>query len=532
MPLITNIKTIFSNSRGWFLFCLSAIAIGLSLSKPLISLGITALFLVWVFDGDIVGKLKAFFSNKTALMLSGIYFISILGLLYTSNFDFALVDLRRKIILFALPFLLTGFSPITQKELHFLLKIFMAGVVASTLWSLFIYFGGLHTVVIDTRSLSRFTSHIRFGLAIALTTFLAIYFFQKESRLVVKALWVIVFLWMIFTLILFNLFTGGIVLVLTTIFLIFLYGYYSKNRIKKRAAILTFLLLVFGSIFHVNNTIQKFYQAEKISPLKTIPFTKNGEKYQSSTDAAILFKKENGYYINKNIAWNEFSNAWNKRSKIDFNGKDLKGQNLQETLIRFITSKGQRKDKEAIDALSGREIDAIERGVPNHKYLEMNYFNVRLHKIIWEYNTYVKTGGKNINGHSVLMRWVYWKTAVNIIKNNFVLGVGTGDVQDAFNQQYNLEKSPLLKENRLRSHNQFLTYWITLGIVGLGLFLLCLFIPIVQKRGYKNYCYMAFFSIFFLSMLTEDTLETQVGVTFFTFFNSLFMLNNIPNEPK
>ena len=39
----------------------------------------------------------------------------------------------------------------------------------------------------------------------------------------------------------------------------------------------------------------------------------------------------------------------------------------------------------------------------------------------------------------------------------------------------------------------------------------------------KDYWFMMFFFIAFLSMLNEDTLETHAGVTFFSYFYSLFL---------
>jgi len=483
------------------------------------------MFLVWVIDGNISEKIKAFYNNQTALIISSIYLISLLGLFHTSNFDFAFDDLRRKFSIFGLPFLISGFAPITKKELNFLFHIFIVGVVVATLWSLFIYLGGLNITIVETRAFSRFNSHIRFGLEITLAAFLSLYFFKKETSFKVKILWVATFLWMIISLFLFNLFTGAAVFGFTCLLLVFLYGIFSKNKLKKRITLFVFIGLIICGFFFIKKSFDNFYSDNNTISLKEIPYSKEGGKYQNTTDPAQLFSKENGYYINRNIVWNEFSDAWNKRSDLDFNGKDLKGQNLKETLIRFITSKGQRKDKEAIDNLSEKEIIAVEHGVPNYKHLKMNNYNLRIYKIIWEYDAYAKSKGQHINGHSILMRWTYWKTAINIIKQHIFVGVGTGDVQDAFNLQYERENSPLLKENRLRSHNQYLSYWVAFGVIGLLYFLFCLFYPLISKQLYRNYIYIAFFSIFLLSMLTEDTLETQVGASFFVFFNTLFVLS-------
>ena len=43
-----------------------------------------------------------------------------------------------------------------------------------------------------------------------------------------------------------------------------------------------------------------------------------------------------------------------------------------------------------------------------------------------------------------------------------------------------------------------------------------------DKRN-RNYLYLIFMFIMMLSMFTEDTLETQIGVTLFAFFNSFLV---------
>ena len=123
------------------------------------------------------------------------------------------------------------------------------------------------------------------------------------------------------------------------------------------------------------------------------------------------------------------------------------------------------------------------------------------------------------------MRWEYWKTAINIIKNNPLIGVGTGDVQDEFNKQFNNNKSLLDQKYRLRSHNQLLSYSVSFGLIGLIMFVFCLFYPLISTKIYKNYIYSVFFCIVVLSMFSEDTLEVQAGINFFAFFNTLFLLS-------
>jgi hypothetical protein len=519
---------VFSNTRPYIILCLSSIAIGLSLSKPLISMGVLGLIFFWVIDGNIQIKLKAFYNNKIAFFLSSIYILTLLGLIYTHNFDYAIGDVRRKTPLFFLPFLLAGFSPLSKKELTLLLKIYIAGVLVASFWSLFVYLGGLGITIVDNRDFSRFNSHIRFGLEIALAIFFSMYYFFKASKFWLKLMWGCIITWLLFSLSLFHLFTGTIVFYATGVVLLIVFGFLSTKKYLK-LILVSFLTIIIVSFFVIiKNSVDDFYSSNKVKPLEEIPFTDEGNPFDKGPHSNKSKLKENGYFVDKNISRKEFSAAWNVRSKIDFNGKDLKNQPLRFTLIRFVTSKGERKDKKAIDNLTKKEISAIESGVSNYKYLEMNSFNVRIHKIIWEYDSY--KNGRNISGHSVLMRWEYFKTAINIIKKNLLIGVGTGDVQDAFNLQYEQDDSTLTTQYRLRAHNQYLTYGVTFGVLGLIFFITFLIYPIIKTKLYKNYFYLAFFSIIILSMITEDTLETQVGINFFVFFNTIFLLSISNNE--
>lgn len=526
MNLGINIKTPFSNTRGYLLLCLSSIAIGLSLSKPLMSLGLFGLLIVWLIDGNIKEKVRAFYENKIALIISSIYILTILGLTYTSNFDFALDDLRRKLPIFFLPFFISGFAPLTKKELLLILKIYIGGVLISTFWSLFVSLGGLDVTILDNRDLSRFNSHIRFGLEVALAIFFSFHFLRKALLLKHKILWGIVALWLICSLFLFNLFTGTVVFTIIVGILLVVFGLLSKSKRIKILLILILSAFIINGLLFIKTTHNNFYGATPIEPLKELTHTEDGDEYQINDFTKNCKFKENGYFTRKNIAWLEFSRAWNKKSSIHFEDNDLKGQKIKGTLIRFITSKGLRKDKKAIDSLSEEEVKAIENGIPNYKYLKMDELNIRIHKIIWEYDLYINGG--SINGHSVLMRWEYWKTAINIIKNNPLIGVGTGDVHDAFNDQYKKDNSDLVPKYRLRAHSQYLTYGVTFGLIGFIWFLICLFYPIMKTKLYRNFLYLSFFSIVTLSMITEDTLETQVGINYFVFFNALFLLNLKP----
>jgi O-antigen ligase len=152
--------------------------------------------------------------------------------------------------------------------------------------------------------------------------------------------------------------------------------------------------------------------------------------------------------------------------------------------------------------------------------------NARIYETIWEIDVYRKGG--NPSGNSLTMRFEFWKAGWNIFKNHLITGIGTGDVKNAFATQYKLDHSKLDERWRLRGHNQYLTIAIALGLPGLILFIFSLIYPLFHNHMYQNYFYAVFWLIAVLSFITEDTLETQAGATFFALFNSVFLFS----QPK
>jgi len=230
---------------------------------------------------------------------------------------------------------------------------------------------------------------------------------------------------------------------------------------------------------------------------------------------------ENGGYVWLYVATDELREAWNLRSRYEFDGKDKAGQEIKYTLIRFLTSKGYRKDAEGVSKMTGQEVAMVEDGIASIVYVKKPNLYVRIYKIFWEYNLYQLT--HNASGHSVMQRLEFWKASRTIIKENLLTGVGTGDLELAFQEEYKKSGSLLGKEFRWRSHNQFLAIFATYGIIGIMWFLFSLIFPAIRLGKFPDYYYLSFFIIIMLSMLTEDTLETQAGVTLFAFFSSFYL---------
>lgn len=119
------------------------------------------------------------------------------------------------------------------------------------------------------------------------------------------------------------------------------------------------------------------------------------------------------------------------------------------------------------------------------------------------------------------------RTGLAIVKENYLTGVGTGDVKDALLEGYR-EKNviPALKL-RLNAHDQYLQTMIALGIPGFLVLVLCLVIPWIYGFRRKDDLYMIFLILVGLNFLFESMLEVQAGVVFYAFFNALLFASLI-----
>lgn len=513
-------KSLFPEKFHYFIyvFALTLLVIGMPVSKFLMSLSQIILVCNWVLEGGLIAKFSSFLKNRAALIMSSFVLLHFIGLIYTSDFEYAFHDIRIKGPLLILPLILSTSKPLTEKVINTILQLFIGSIIAGTLISICILTGIVHRQVVDIRAASIFISHIRFALLICVAIFISGYFFQLYDRMIIKLINVFVIIWLIVFLIIMQSMTGLFALIFTSFILLIYYLAKSANRAIKYGGFVSLILLTLGIFSFIKEIKKKNLGKEIVDFAKLDTFTAHGNKYLYDPSGQLT---ENGHLIWLYVCPNELEASWNKRSKIKYTDKDLKGNEIDFTLIRFLTSKGLRKDEDAVNALSSQEVAAIERGVVNVNYQNISSIEGRIHEIFWELDLY-KTSG-DPNGHSITQRFEFWKAALGIIKENVLFGVGTGDIKNAFELEYDKMKSPLIKEWRLRSHNQYLSITVAFGIIGLIWFLITLIYPMILFNKTFDYLYITFFLIAIVSFFTEDTLETQAGVTFFAFFNSFFL---------
>lgn len=518
--------------------CLMAASLPFSLY--FFSISIILLFVYWLFENNfefqnsqppltkriflsrfvfnLHEKIACFISNRAALTISSIYLLYLVGSLWSTNIHFIAQELRIKLPFLLLPILFSGLKPFSQTSFRTILLIYTLAVVASSLASLFIF---LTHPINDTRELSPFMSHIRLSLNVCMAIIIIYYFLFKENLTAhsIQIAFFILFCWLIVFLFILKSITGIVLISLFFFVQTDHLAWHSQNRtVKTTSLFILFIipLLIFYYALWFNNHNLKIAPVNLQSlEQKTI----NGNPYWHDT---TQFGIECGRYVGLYICEPELKATWERKSKLPYISKDKNGNELRATLIRYLNTKNFRKDAAGLSQLSQNDIQNIENGVANAGLLKPFNLTSRIDNFFMGLREYRRTD--NTNGMSELQRIEYYKATFSIIKNSWLTGVGTGDVDDAFNSSYNRTHVQLDTIHRGSSHNQYLYMGVAFGIPGVLLFIAWLLFLLFYKQAYADFLFAAFFFIMTVSMLTEDTIRHQAGVNFCAFFIVLFLI--------
>ncbi|MFM1876071.1 MAG: hypothetical protein RL266_1808 [Bacteroidota bacterium] len=515
MPLLQD-----QHHRNLAFWGMALIAAGLPLSVFLVSVGNIVLALNWLLQGNLRQRLTQFFTNPIGLSVSAVFLLFCLGLIHTQNYVQGWKELRITVPLLAVPlFLFTSKMP-SIARINDVLKLFVLACMVGALFGTARYVGVVGDELVNSRQLSVFISHIRFGLMLVLALFILIYSgYSNWSRLsrMEQAIHIVSFLWLAWFLIILEAFTAYVALMCASAFG-FLWFLAKSRRIPTSIGSIlvgTSIIIVFG--IHLRSIIGNHYHEVPFDYRTLTVKTVNGNYYAHQKD--VLYR-ENGHRVWNFVCWDELSREWPRKSGVDFEGSDKKGQPIKFTAVRYMTSKGLLKDSVGLHQLTNEDIANIEAGFTNHLYTDKLGFSRRVDQVLWALEEY--SWHRNANNSSTMQRWVYMQTGWEIFKKHFVLGVGTGDVVDAYKAEYQLNPHGLEPKFQGISHNQFLTIAIVSGIFGFAIFLCSLAYPMWYFR--RDFLFQIFMVIMLVSFFTDNTLSRQSGVALFAFFSAILAI--------
>jgi len=121
------------------------------------------------------------------------------------------------------------------------------------------------------------------------------------------------------------------------------------------------------------------------------------------------------------------------------------------------------------------------------------------------------------------VRFVIWKSAFGVIKDNFLFGVGTGDASGELKEEFLNRGYKDGYYDNMNSHNQFIEILIENGIIGLLIFLAIIgyisYIGITEQ----NILLGLFLIMMIVFFMFETLLNRLSGVTFFPLFTFLLL---------
>ena len=498
---------------------LTILTVGIAISNVLMSIGTIWIISNWLIQADFYNYAKRLKEKKSGWVVIFIFFFLALSLIWSVDFNYGFKDLRIKLPFIVIPLVMATSEPLERKYFYFLLYVFLGIVTYTSLYNIIRYNYFLPDSA-DIREMSTFISHVRFSLLINLALFIAVFLMYKKRRF--WFVWLTLAGWFLYYLFKSQIINGYILFVILLI-LTTLHGIYNIHSKKRKYGLL--LLFFFTAIAVVFIGIKSINQLKTIEPIhydELALYTPNNNPYFHDTLSTEI---ENGNYVWIYVNQAEMEKEWELRSSIPYDSLDHLGQPMFGTLMRFLTSKGLRKDSLGVSILSLDEIHQIEDGQTS---IEVNKgFTTRMNTFFYELSIYQQGGDPN--GHSLIQRIEHLKAATHLVQKNSLIGVGVGDVPEAFKREYTVMNSRLLPEHQHRSHNQFLTIWVGIGVVGFVAFGCLLIWPFFEVRNRDYFTLIVLVSLI-VSCLFQDLIETQAGVTIFALFYSLAIYR--PQEEK
>lgn len=114
-----------------------------------------------------------------------------------------------------------------------------------------------------------------------------------------------------------------------------------------------------------------------------------------------------------------------------------------------------------------------------------------------------------------------------LIKKSWIFGYGIGDVDDKLQNCYRQDiDSNVYQLFNYNTHNQYIHFLLSSGIIGLFLFIISLVLPLYISYRTSNHLYLLFSFLIIISLFTENVLSRHDGILFYSFFNAIFAFIN------
>ena len=459
----------------------------------------------WVFEWNWREKWQRLRENKLAFILSSFFVLFLFGLMHTDNWGAGLDNVLSKLPILYAPIILASSAAPSGREQ----RIIIAGFVTSTFVGTCIALSCAITHPADDfRAISMFISHIRFGFSVILSCLFTCLFAFKTAVAPkwLRTICICLAVWFVGYIFVAQTFTAILLLAVITVVALFYLLYAEKEMRLRKFLLPAMAIAILGLTGYVSYVTWSYFHYDNDTVLES--HTALGNAYTHDTASMV----ENGSPIGIYVCEEELRTAWSQRSGVAYDS-------VQPTLVRYLNSKHLRKDADGVAQLTEKDIENVEHLIANVDYTQFIGIKRALYPTFFSVSLYNRT--HQVHNSSLLQRFALWHSAVLVISEHWGTGVGIGDHKAVLNEKLQ-SVSPDVPLD-MGAHNQFLTLWIMGGVLLPIGFLFVLFVPFIIRKRPVEVLYLLFFIMIFLSCFAEDTIETQAGITFYTFFNSFFL---------
>lgn len=488
--------------RQIYAILLALLGVSMVCSTFLTNLAWVLIGINWLAEGRWRDKWERAKQSRLLHTVVVFYMLLLVGMLWTSDVSNGWSIIQVKLPLLILPLVILTTPPLADQSRRMVAMVYATAVVVVSVITII----RLYTIPdIPYRQAVPHISHIRFAINCCFAIYLAMgQIHRAESSLISRISLGLVVLWLLIVLVCLSSFTAfGILAVVSIAIPIY----------KRHWVYTTVWLAAVGVVVAlVGIEVKNYYRMQPLATQELQLVTANGRPYTHKQDGLI----ENGNYINNYICEEELREQWNRRSKMPFDSLDVHGYYIESTLIRYLNACGLTKDSAGVVALTDAQIRSVEQGVVNPVYQQHHVIRRMVYVSLLGRECYYHT--KETAGYSISQRFALWESSVEVIKQHPIVGVGTGDVVQAIQDELYRQGCDLAG-TPMRSHNQYLGTAAAIGIPATVIVLVLLLCAIVKDwKRYKNCSYLsrslflAWVLTIMISMFTEDTLDTLAGI--------------------
>jgi O-antigen ligase len=117
-----------------------------------------------------------------------------------------------------------------------------------------------------------------------------------------------------------------------------------------------------------------------------------------------------------------------------------------------------------------------------------------------------------------------WAAILELVQQSPVIGYGNGSETALLKEKYYAKEMYISYLNELNSHNQYLSILIKMGIIGLAFYCYALYTGFARAIQQKDILFLSFMIIITIVFCSENFLDLNKGIFFYSFFFPLFLL--------